>query len=378
LQFAYTHREGRYCAQVLTHADVPAYLVESGLLDHRAVTAGRVAVRDASRRNRVFIVSREGSAGYVVKQSDPREVDLLAREAVVLRQVAAAEPRLAGHVPAPVSYDAGARILVCDLVGDATDLGAYHLRGRFPPLLARGLAGILALVHGLGAEAIEEFPAHQDRALLGVPSNPPSLESVLAMTHEGVRLVRVLQGSAELCGRLEELERSWRPGSIVHGDLRPGNCVAFARPGARRRTRLALVDWEIARAGDPHGDLGAVLGEYLRAWLWSMPVVDGSDLAAAARHARHPLSSMQPAIRAFWRSYAEARRRAGTGPPPSLRRAVAFAAGHLVAVAFEHAQTHASPDARTGLAMQLSLNLFRRPAEAAVQLLGLPAAEAFA
>jgi aminoglycoside phosphotransferase (APT) family kinase protein len=363
---------------VLTHADVPAYLVESGLLDRRAVTAGRVKVRDASRRNHVFIVSGDGTAGYVVKQPDPRDVDLLAREAVVLRQVVAAEPRLAARLPAPVSYDAARRILVCELVGDATDLGAYHARGRFPPLLARRLAEALALLHGLSPCAIDEFPAARNCALLGVPPNPPPFEHLLNSSDEAVRLLRTLQGAPELCERLEELERSWHAGCVVHGDVRPGNCVAFSRPAARRRTRLALVDWEAARGGDPHGDLGIVLGEYLDDWLWSMPVLDGRNLTDAPRHARHSLSAMQPAIRAFWDAYAQARRRDGTGAAPSLSRAVAYAAGHLVGLAFEHAQTQSGPDARTGVALQLSLNLFERPAEAAVRLLGLPAAEAFA
>jgi hypothetical protein len=191
-----------------------------------------------------------------------------------------------------------------------------------------------------------------------------------------MELVRLLQGSPELCERLEALNESRDDVAIVHGDLRPNNCVVFPRLRAVRRTRIALVDWELARRGDPHVDLGAVLGEYLQVWLWSISVFDGSDLGQAPRHARHPLEAMQPAIRAFWRSYVDACRDQGAGPRPSLRRAVEFSAARLVEVAFERAQSDSALDPRSGLALQLALNVLGRPTEAAVHLFGLPLAEA--
>ena len=195
------------------------------------------------------------------------------------------------------------------------------------------------------------------------------------MSDAGVRLLGVLQRSSELCDRLAELDRSRNLSAIVHGDMRPSNCVAFPRPGARRRTRIALVDWESAGAGDPHVDLGAVLAEYLHDWLWSMWMLDGRDLARTARHARHPLPTMQPAIRAFWRGYidtAEARRRA---------TAVAAAGRRVLSCSPRGGRVRTGPDrggprpsgwpcAATGL------NVLGRPREAAVHLFGLPFAEA--
>jgi hypothetical protein len=363
---------------VLGHSNVVSYLVETGLVDRDAMAAGGLQVRDASGRNRVFVVAGRATAGYVVKQSDLRDRELLAREAAVLRNVVAAEPRLARCIPVPVSYDARHSVLVSEVAGDAIDLSAYHDRGRFPPTLARAVGGVLALLHGLGPHDVDEFPLEGDAAFLGLPGNPPSLETVLGLSDAGVRLLRALQGSTELCERLAELEGSWHRASIVHGDVRPSNCVAVARPGARRRTRIVLVDWETARAGDPHLDLGTVFGEYLHTWLWSIWMLDGRDLVQAPRYARHPLRAMQPAIRAFWDTYLDARQGQGAGPRPSLRRAVEFSAGHLVAVAFQRAQTESTLDPRTGVALQLSLNVLRRPTEAAVHLLGLPAAEATA
>lgn len=339
------------------------------MFDHDALPARGLRVVDVSRRNRVFVVTGHGTAGYVVKQPDARDHDLLAHEASVLRQVVAAEPRLARFVPTPVLHDPTRRVLVCELMGDALDLATYHDRGRFPPTLARAVGSALARLHDVSPEALDGLPARRDPA---PPRNPAPLELVLGMSDASVRLLGVLQQSSELCDRLAELEGSEKASAVIHGDMRPSNSVAYPRPGSRRRTRIALVDWENARGGDPHVDLGAVLGEYLQTWLWSMWLLDGRDLALTARHARHPLRNMQPAIRAFWLAYADKR----TARPPSMRRAVEFAAAHVVDVAFERAQSQSSLDPRSGLALQLSLNLLRRPAEAAGQLLGLPALEA--
>jgi hypothetical protein len=361
---------------VLTHTDVVAYLIEQGLLDPDAVTADGLQVLDVSGRNRVFVVAGHGTAGYVVKQSDPHDVDFLAREVAVLRQLVEAEPQLARYLPRPVSYDARRRTLVCELVGDATDLAAYHARGRFPPLLARRLGGALAVLHAVDPGTLDEMPATREALGVGVPSDPPSLGLLLTMSDAGVELLRLLQGSSELCQRLAELNDSRDDVAIIHGDLRPSNCVAFPRAGAGRRTRIALVDWELARRGDPHVDLGAVLGEYLDVWLWSMSVFDGSDLGHAPRHARHPLEAMQPAIRGFWRGYLDTPREQRAAPRPSLRRAVEFSAVRLVEAAFERAQIESALDPRAGLALQLGLNVLGRPTEAAVHLFGLPFAEA--
>lgn len=361
---------------MLAHSDVAAYLLEAGLFDRSATPVGSLRVLELSGRNRVLAVAGPGTAGYVVKQSDPRDGDFLAREVAVLRQLVEAEPRLAPYVPTPVFFDAQRRTLVCELVGDATDLAAFYARGRFPPLLARRLGGALALLHAVDPRALDEMPATRDTLGVGVPPNPPSLGVVLSMSDAGVELLRLLQASSELCERLADLNDSRDDVAIIHGDLRPNNCVAFSRAGAGRRTRIALVDWELARRGDPHVDLGAVLGEHLHVWLWSMSVFDGSDLRQAPHHARHPLDAMQPAIRAFWRGYLGTRQKQDAGPRPSLRRAVEFSAVRLVEVAFERAQTDAALDPRAGLALQLGLNVLRRPTEAAVHLFGLPFAEA--
>ena len=151
--------------------------------------------------------------------------------------------------------------------------------------------------------------------------------------------------------------------------MRWDNCLAV--PRSRRWTRLVVIDWELAGAGDPAEDVGAFLGEYLGAWLRSMPDLDPHGRAVMPPAAAATLQRMQPALRAFWEAYASHRRRPETELGPTLRRATQFAAARLLTAAVEEAQQ--LPDVRASLlnAVHLGHAVLRRPDEAAAQLLGL-------
>ena len=90
---------------------------------------------------------------------------------------------------------------------------------------------------------------------------------------------------------------------MIHGDVRWGNCLAL-RGASSRWTRLQLIDWELCGAGDPAFDVGAFLGEYLGAWLRSIPIANPRDAGRLRAHARLPLRRMRPALGAFWDAYA--------------------------------------------------------------------------
>ena len=131
--------------------------------------------------------------------------------------------------------------------------------------------------------------------------------------------------------------------AFVHGDLRWDNCLALAAPGLARRTRVLLIDWELAGRGDAAADLGAALGEYLRLWVDSIPIVDPSDPGRLAAHARHPLRRLQPAMRALWEAY----RRASARPLAAAARRSSSRRCGCSQAAIEHAQgSRAAPTRR--------------------------------
>jgi aminoglycoside phosphotransferase (APT) family kinase protein len=340
---------------VLELADVAGYLLQRELVSPSTVVDGGLRVVDASKLNRVFVVSAEGERGLVLKLAGDADDPGVAQEAAVLGRLPPAPWR-----PRLVEYDADAGVLIMEAAPGARDLARHHGAGRFPLGLAARTGQALGALHSLPMSVLDGLPA-LPRWTLDV--HRPDLYAVRAMSGAALELTANVQSSGELCALLDALADDACEESLVHGDVRWENCLALRSAG--RWSRLLLIDWEMARPGDPAEDVGAFLGEYLRFWLASMP----EQLAPG--EARHPLAQMQPAIGAFWDAYARGRGRPADEPSPVLRRAVRFAAVRLLAAAFEESQRYADVQARANDALHLARNILRRPDEAAAHLLGL-------
>jgi aminoglycoside phosphotransferase (APT) family kinase protein len=343
---------------VLHRLDVVPYLLDAGVLGNGA---RGLRVVDASRRNHVFVVSGSGSTAYVVKQSRTDEDHALEREASVLRDLAP----LGSLVPAIVAYDRSRQILVLETEAGARNLREQYARRRFSTALARACGRALARLHRLPADAAGTRPAELDPAW-PLSWHHPWLEQLSELSAAGIELLRLTQSSPDLCAALDDLRTSRRGETLIHGDARWDNWIALPAGASRARTRIVIADWELAGPGDPCMDLGAVLGDYLLAWLESIPVVDGRDPGRMLSHAQVPLARMRPSLRSFWTAYVEA---GGAAPQ---QRAVRFAAVRLIQAAVEQTQDSSELRARMVLALQFAANLFRRPDAAADRILDLP------
>jgi hypothetical protein len=187
-----------------------------------------------------------------------------------------------------------------------------------------------------------------------------------------IELLRIVQQSEELCTSFERLGGQWRNTSLIHGDLTWANCLVL--PGTRSRPlpALKLVDWELARLGDPCWDVAGVLSGYIDAWLSSIPISADAPPDRFLQFARLPLERMQPALGAFWQSYRRYMEIPDADLAGWLERATSFAGVRLVQTAFEQLQLEPPLGARAVFLVQLCANIVARPLEAAVQLLGLP------
>jgi aminoglycoside phosphotransferase (APT) family kinase protein len=337
---------------MLTRDTVAPYLRERGLLGGAAPR-----IEDRSGRDRVFLARTGDGAGYVVKARGAGDAALLAREAAVLGRLEGA----GGIAPAPVLFDRDRGVLVTRLVGTGQDLAAHQLRGGCSTLMARSAGRALARLHAL---ALGELPsAHASP--LSVPVDPAPAALVWASSGAAVQFIGLVQRAGELGERLAAVQAAWRPGPVIHADVRWSIWVPYAPPAARRRTRVALVDWELAQLGEPAFDVGSMLAEYLVAWVTSIAVVDRDD---PARYALRPLTGMQPAMRGFWDAYVSA---AGGRRPP-VRRVVEWAAARVVQYAWERTAAQPRLEPMAGPLLQLSLGMLRRPLEAAARVLALP------
>jgi aminoglycoside phosphotransferase (APT) family kinase protein len=367
------HAERGLGVAVLGAADVAGYLLDRKLLSPRAVVDGELRIEDASRLNRVFVVTAEGERCYVLKLAGEAGEAGVAREAAVLERLHSLDPggSLASLLPVVVAYDTDQGMLILESAADARDLRRHHARGRFSCVLAREAGRALALLHAVPPGALDGLP-HAPHPTGRTQLHRPDLDTMFTLSEAAVELTRIIQGSDELCAELDELCTGWSEESVTHGDIRWDNCLALRGRDSSRWTRLQLIDWERCGLGDPGFDIGAFFGEYLRAWLQSVPIADHRDPGRLLGHARLPLRRMRPALRAFWASYTLHR---GTSPAESratLRRSTRFAALRLITAALEEAQSFAELRARALYQLTLSENILRRPHEA-MDMFGLGA-----
>jgi len=348
---------------MLAHSEIAGYLLSLGLIKPHAVVEGGLTVVDASRRNCVFIATTRSGPTHVVKQAGPRSALTLRHEAVVLRMLEHA-PELGGRVPTVVHEDPELCLLVLRSPASARDFTMQHMTGRFPRVTAGDLGRLLATLHELDPGELEG-PREGERTW-GLSLVEPPHEVMLDLSIAAQDLVSRLQGNEAMIDRLNRLGKVGYEKALVHGDLRWDNCLATAAPGSRRRTRVLLVDWELAGPGESGLDVGTVFGEYLSAWVGSIPIVEISDPGRLLSHAKYPLRRMQPAISAFWSAYCRAAK-----SPPQLRRVVELAAVRLLQTAVERAQVLSEPSAHLVLLLQVADNILQQPDAAAVTLLGL-------
>ncbi|MEN3281017.1 MAG: hypothetical protein V7607_2157 [Solirubrobacteraceae bacterium] len=345
-------------------SDVAQLLLNLRLVDPRAVGEEDLTIIDASRRNTVFVATTRVGPAYVVKQVRSSQPAALAHEAAILR-VLTRHSELAEQVPTVVHHDPAAALLVLRTAGGGQDWSAHHEAGVFPLLPARALGHALSDLHRLPADIVDGLPC--DVNLMWALSLPePRYELLLDLSSGAQEVVARLQARSWLCARLDQLRESLSNDGVVHGDLRWDNCLAVAAPASERRTRLILVDWELAGLGAVAFDVGTVFAEYLRAWLGSIPILDGGNSARLRDHAAQRLRRMQPAVQAFWAAYRLART-----PTPTLRLATEFAAVRLVQTAVERAQGLAAATTHVLALVQLADAMLRHPDDAASNLLGL-------
>jgi aminoglycoside phosphotransferase (APT) family kinase protein len=359
---------------VLDIDDVLPYLLERELVSARAVVDGELRIVDMSRRNRVFVVSAGSEPGCVIKQGGGGDFAGVRHEASVLERLRAAGPRLAAHLPVPIAYDPADGVLVLEAARDPQDLRERHARGRFSQDLAAQAGRALALLHDAPSATLDDGSATPWDAGSSLRLHRPSLRHARELSGATIELVRAIQHSDELCGALDELHASrHEAAAIVHGDVRWENLLTAANRASARRSRLLLIDWESAAHGDPSVDLGAFFGEYLHAWVRSIPIADPRDPGRLLARAGRPLARMRPALSAFWLAYSRAGEASADELARRLRRAASWSAVRVLTCAYEASASRNELSGNARFALQLSSNVLRRPDEAIAHLLGIGA-----
>jgi len=364
---------------MLTQPEAGPYLLQRELLSAASIVEGDLVVADASRRNRNFKVTVERGPSYLLKQGVGADgIATVAHEAAVYQFLHARAEKngMDRYLPRYYGYDPKERILILELLRDAQDFREYHAqRGYFSKILASAMGKALSKVHrltrtdGKNDEDGHMYPVQPPGALSIHRPEPRTLQDISSANLE---LMKIVQHSAQFRQVLDELRREWRTETLIHYDIKWDNCLVFARPASKRKTRLKIVDWELAGMGDPCWDIGSVFSNYLSFWLLSIPITGEAPPDQFVELAQYPLESMQPAIRSFWCAYIRGMELDAATSDEWLLRAVRYGATRLVQTGYEQMQMSIHLTGNIVCLLQLSLNILLRPQESIVHLLGLP------
>jgi aminoglycoside phosphotransferase (APT) family kinase protein len=361
--------------------EITKYLLAQELISRGRIVAGDLALIDASRRNSNVRVVSEAGPSYFLKQETRARAKAdggfasIAYEAKVYRLLARilGANTFSSYLPRYYRFDQEEQLLVLENLAGSISLSEWHSRhGRFSPSIAKRLGDALARLHHISEverAAVEESLGLSAGPPWGFSLTEPGQSLYLNSSTSSLEFVRILQQERALCRSFDRLQSQWNAVALIHGDLRWANClVSQASPRSRS---LKIVDWELARLGDPCWDIATVFSEYLSCWLSSIPIAREMPPDELLDFARCPLDRLQPAIRAFWTAYAE---RTGLGTRDAddwLLRSTRYASVRLVQTAFEHLQTSETITDSAICALQLCANILAKPLDAANALLGL-------
>jgi aminoglycoside phosphotransferase (APT) family kinase protein len=357
---------------MLSQPETVRYLLSRDLLDTAQVVRDTVTVANVSRRHLNFRVSTDSGPGYLLKQGvgDERAASVR-HEAAMYRRLEAAPEFPDRYMPRLCVYDAENDLLVFEWVTGAQNLREYHMRrGYFPVLLARTMADAISRLHRSGDGERREAPG-ASRIPWAFSVHRPTFRFFQECSGANLALIEMIQEFPDFCDEIDALRDEWRDDALIHGDLKWDNCIVSGSTPSARMTRLKIVDWEIARTGDPCWDIGSVFHDYLGFWLLSIPVTGTMPPEEFLKLARFPLEKMHPALRAFWETYVRTMGLVAEEADRWLLRSVRYAAARLIQTAFEQMQGSIRMNGNTICFLQLSHNILKRPREAAVHLLGI-------
>lgn len=362
---------------LLKQQDTVPFLLKSGLLLEKEVVEGSLEIINVSRRNHNFKVISESRTSYLLKQGlGSDRAQTITHEANVyqfLQSIPAVN--IIGFLPKYYTYDSENRILVVELLPKAQSLEEYYYRhNKLSQTLAKKLGNILGAFHFLTCKE-EVCNLYYQRFSSSLPSilylHQPGVGIFRNASSANIELVKIVQSSPELCEFLDLIIQEWQSETLIHGDIRWDNCCTYSSSAVGRRKDIKIVDWELASWGDPCWDVGTVFSEFLKFWLFSIPISSSLPIEQCLHLARYPIEKMQPAIRCFWQSYIQQMNLDKNKADEYLFRSVRYSGVKLLQSIFEYMQSATTLTEQAIYLLQLSSNVLKRPQTASVQLLGI-------
>jgi hypothetical protein len=352
------------------------FLLEAGALREEEAVSAILEIRNVSRRNSGLIVANGTGSGFYLKQGIGEERRrTVGNEATILLDLQAAlahDPSTPSFLPELVVFDPVRCALVTRVVPNSKSLMDLSRRRRiYSETVACALGNALGHFHRLVAATGYSGASSADFVPFPFRAVEPELSMLVSLSAANVDLVRVVQNSDGYLPLLRKARADWNPEHLIHGDVRMDNCILS---GSRRSGRVTIVDWELSGRGDPAWDVGTVLAEYIGAWLLSIPIVRDTTAEQLFSFARLPFSMVRRAVGAFMTAYEVAYTAYGPARGERITKAVRLAGVRLLQIAFEQLQAAHELSGQAVYVLQLSLNILKRPDQAAGAFFGIDVA----
>lgn len=179
-----------------------------------------------------------------------------------------------------------------------------------------------------------------------------------------IELAKRIRKTDGLIEKLNKIESSSAIETLIHGDLKLDNII-WQRGGAS--PVFKVIDWELCGRGDPHKDIGKVIGGFLSIWIQSISVHRDLSVSEWLRRATVPYSTIQVWIQSFFESYSQE----SSGvlfKNIDLSRVVEFAALALIEDFISASYYKLEFSAQDLARYQVATNLLREPERLAIQL----------
>jgi len=231
----------------------------------------------------------------------------------------------------PISYDEENEIIVYRFFERFQDLGDFYSDHQlYPPAIAAAMGVALASFHQATfqrSDYLRELDPHSPSLEPGQMHRPNYHQELSHLTPsifqrvsvDGLKFYQLCQRADDLSQAILHLEAISQRCCLIHGDLKFNNILLHdgwlnwrrqILPGTTSALLLTddqsvvrFIDWEQWKWGDPAFDIGAIVADYLRAWLKSLMLSRDVDLAVALKLAAVPLETVQPSIQAFLQAY---------------------------------------------------------------------------
>ena len=366
----------------ITIDNVISYLLEHELINIETIVDGDLQIFDLSRKNRNILVMRKNNTSFLLKQPNQnnRYSSIpMKREALLYALVQNDKDflSLVDIIPHIIDFDEERIILVTEFVkGYSWNEYMYSSNDLS---IDKEAVSLLGKVLGTYHHAFE-LTSNQKFDFLPKTISfeqfliHPGPEIFTNLSQANMKLLKIIQNHQSIGDLLEGILSSWKPQTLVHGDMKFDNIIISSGLDRDNKSinKLLIIDWEFANIGDPAWDIGSIFQEFMKAWLSLLPMTGILSAEHLIKISSESFRNMQKLLRVFWYSYCDEIAKSPDELNDLLFRAANFCSCRLIQSTYEMFQSQTELNNLGIYMVQISLNMLTDIRKAIIHLLGIP------